>query len=166
MTTQDFEFLYKENASQMINYCYRYFSVDAESIVQDAFKVVWNKRETIKNNPKNFAWFTLKNVLMTALRSNKRRLIRDDQYYSLSNEDCYCPEHKEEDPRLVFLSNLKLKGQDQELFNMIFLKNKKQVDVARILKITKNNMNVRVFRLKNKILQMYQQSLDEKQNKE
>ena len=166
MTTQDFEFLYKENASQMIDYCYRHFNVDAESIVQDAFKVIWNKRETIKNNPKGFAWFTLKNVLMTALRSNKRRLIRDDKYHSLSNEVCYCPEHKERDPRLVFLSNLKLKQQDQELFNMVFLKNKKQVDVARMLKITENNVNVKVFRLKKKILQMYQRSLDEKQNKE
>lgn len=150
----------------MINYCYRHFNVDAESIVQDAFKVVWNKRETIKNNPKSFAWFTFKNVLMTALRSNKRRLIRDDQYHSLSNEVCYYPDHKEEDPRLAFLGNLKLKQQDQELFNMVFLKKKKQTDVARILKTTENNVNVKVFRLKNKILKMYQQSLDEKQNKE
>jgi DNA-directed RNA polymerase specialized sigma24 family protein len=65
--------------------------------------------------------------------------------------------NKEEDPRLVFLTNLKLKPKDQELFNMVFLKNKKQLEVAKILKTTENNVNVKVFRLKNKILKMYQE---------
>lgn len=161
MTIQDFEFLYKENASQMIGYCHRHFDVDAESIVQEAFSIVWNKREAINSNPSGFAWLTFKNVLMTVIRSNKRRLIRDYQYYFLSDKTYL---NKQEDPRLAFLGNLKLKQQDQELFNMIFLKNKKQADVARILKTTENNVNVKVFRLKNKILKMYQQSLDEKQN--
>jgi RNA polymerase sigma factor (sigma-70 family) len=154
MTTQDFEFLYKENASKMIGYCCRNFNVDAESVVQDAFNIIWKKREASNSNSNSFAWLTFKNVLMTALRSNRRRLIREDQYHSMSDK-VYL--NKEEDPRLVFLTNLKLKPKDQELFNMVFLKNKKHLEVAKILKTTENNVNVKVFRLKNKILKMYQE---------
>jgi len=138
----------------MIGYCCRNFNVDAESVVQDAFNIIWKKREASNSNSNSFAWLTFKNVLMTTLRSNRRRLIREDQYHSMSDK-VYL--NKEEDPRLVFLTNLKLKPKDQELFNMVFLKNKKQLEVAKILKTTENNVNVKVFRLKNKILKMYQE---------
>jgi DNA-directed RNA polymerase specialized sigma24 family protein len=84
MTTQDFEFLYKENASKMIGYCCRnYFNIDAESVVQDAFNIIWKKREASNSNSNSFAWFTFKNVLMTALRSNRRRLIREDHQFKI-----------------------------------------------------------------------------------
>jgi len=154
VTASEFDCFYKDTFDIFVSYCENnYYSLDAEDVVQESFTKILSKLHHIRPN-KEYFFRVVENVAKQKLRTQSRYQKRLEEYEKLdqSEQEVYNSSRKEE-----FLETLKLKSKDQELFNMVFLKNKKQSEVAKILKTTENNVNVKVFRLKNKILKMYQE---------
>ena len=154
MTTEQFEQVYKKLFEPMVSYCSgKCFGLDFESVVQDAFFVVWKKKEAYEQGKESSIWATLNNVLKTKLRSNKRYYNKLESYKQQAET---VPRISyvfpvEEASKVDLLKNLSLGKKDQELYNMLYVEGKKSPEIAKILGISVEAMYVRKNRLTKKI---------------
>lgn len=161
MTTEQFERVYKKLFEPMVSYCSgKYFGLDFESAVQDAFFVVWKKKEAYEQGKESSIWATLNNVLKTKLRSNKRYHNKLESYKQQAETVVFPVE--EETSKADLLKNLSLGEKDQELYNMLYVEGKKSPEIVKILGISVEAVYVRKNRLTKKIKQ--QLLVDKTQN--
>ncbi|REK64937.1 MAG: sigma-70 family RNA polymerase sigma factor [Bacteroidetes bacterium] len=161
MTTEQFERVYKKLFEPMVSYCSgKYFGLDFESAVQDAFFVVWKKKEAYEQGKESSIWATLNNVLKTKLRSNKRYHNKLESYKQQAETVVFPVE--EETSKADLLKNLSLGEKDQELYNMLYVEGEKSPEIAKILGISVEAVYVRKNRLTKKIKQ--QLLVDKTQN--
>jgi RNA polymerase sigma factor (sigma-70 family) len=154
MTTEQFEQVYKKLFDPMVDYSSRkYFGLDFESVVQEAFLVVWKKKESYKQNKESSIWGTLNNVIKTRLRSNKRNWNKLEAYKKHA-ESIYAPA-EEGSPKPDLFKNLSLNEKDKKLYNMLYVEGVKPPEAAKRLGVSVGALYVRKSRLNEKVKQKF-----------
>jgi RNA polymerase sigma factor (sigma-70 family) len=152
MNTKQFDRAYKKLFGPMVAYSSgKYFGLDFESVVQEAFLIVWKKRKFYDQHKESSIWATLNNVLKTRLRSNKRYYNKLESYKK-QTETVYFPV-EEDTSKLDLLKNLSLDEKSQKLYNMSYIERKKAPEIAKILGISVGALYVRKNRLNEKVKQ-------------
>jgi DNA-directed RNA polymerase specialized sigma24 family protein len=120
MEISEYEETYKEMFRPLLTFCgKKYFGIDNESVVQQAFLALWNKKHQINDN-KKFLFRVVHNIAKTAVRSRIRQMERQNVFLSL-NDYAHTISEKE-----LFLDKLSLQGTEKSLFDMVFMQQLKQ----------------------------------------
>jgi DNA-directed RNA polymerase specialized sigma24 family protein len=144
MTNQsndDLSNLYERCRDVMVSYASKYHWLDIESLVNDSFLAAHQKG--VSSEP--FVWGIFKHKLKSAFRSDVRNKSKLDRFKT------HCEIHSQNSGEIEHdFSKLKMNDQEKHLLSLLINQTNRD-DIADILNIKRNAVDVRVHRLRRKL---------------
>ena len=154
-----FKQIFEANSKKIYHLCYGYTGDDdaANDLLQETFLKVWQNLEKFRNQAMISTWIyrIAVNTCLTYLRSEKRQ-AKDELTEQLV--ETYPEEfsHKNEQVSLLYKCISKLEESERIIITMV-LDELPYPEIADISGISEGNLRVKIFRIKQKLTELYNQ---------
>ena len=160
LTNEDFESLINEHSQMLFKIAYSYTknTFDSQDIVQEVFVKFYRVRNSFENEEhiKNWLIRVTINKSLNALKQNKKELLVGGEYINNLSETSEVDEKNEEIRECV----LALKDSYKTVIILYYYDNYSIKEIASFLKISENNVKVRLNRARVKLKEIIYERKD------
>ncbi|MDN3548295.1 RNA polymerase sigma factor [Mucilaginibacter aquaedulcis] len=154
-----FKQIYEANSKKIFHLCYGYTGDDdaANDLLQETFLKVWQNLEKFRNQAMISTWIyrIAVNTCLTYLRSEKRQ-AKDELTPQLAETKREELSDKNEKVALLYKCISKLEESERIIITMV-LDEVPYPEIADISGISEGNLRVKIYRIKQKLTELYNQ---------
>ena len=154
-----FKKIYEANSKKIYHLCYGYTGDDdaANDLLQETFLKVWQNLDKFRNQAMISTWIyrIAVNTCLTYLRSEKRQ-AKDELTPLIAETKIEEVSEKTEQVALLYKCISKLEESERIIITMV-LDELPYPEIAEISGISEGNLRVKIFRIKQKLTELYNQ---------
>ena len=154
-----FKQIFQANSKKIYHLCYGYTGDDdaANDLLQETFLKVWQNLDKFRNQAMISTWIyrIAVNTCLTYLRSEKRQ-AKDELTPELEETTGEVISEKNEQVALLYKCISKLEESERIIITMV-LDEVPYPEIAEISGISEGNLRVKVFRIKQRLTELYNQ---------
>ncbi|MDB5158028.1 MAG: polymerase sigma factor SigM [Mucilaginibacter sp.] len=154
-----FKQIFEANSKKIFHLCYGYTGDDdaANDLLQETFLKVWQNLDKFRNQAMISTWIyrIAVNTCLTYLRSEKRQ-AKDELTPLIAETKIEEVSEKTEQVALLYKCISKLEESERIIITMV-LDELPYPEIAEISGISEGNLRVKIFRIKQKLTELYNQ---------
>jgi RNA polymerase sigma factor (sigma-70 family) len=154
-----FKEVFEANSKKIYHLCYGYTGDDdaAKDLLQETFLKVWQNLDKFRNQAMISTWIyrIAVNTCLSWLRSEKR-LAKDELTPAIADIKAEEISEKNDQVRLLYKCISKLEESERIIITMV-LDELPYPEIAEISGISEGNLRVKIFRIKQKLTELYNQ---------
>jgi RNA polymerase sigma factor (sigma-70 family) len=154
-----FKQIFQANSKKIFHLCYGYTGDDdaANDLLQETFLKVWQNLDKFRNQAMISTWIyrIAVNTCLTYLRSEKRQ-AKDELTPQIAETKAEDFSPKNEQVALLYKCISKLEESERIIITMV-LDELPYPEIAEISGISEGNLRVKIFRIKQKLTELYNQ---------